>query len=634
MKVLQRIKPEMVMLAVIIAVASLMRFWNYAGFSFSNDELSAIYRLRFHAFSDLVDKGFFVDGHPGGVQVFLWIWIKFFGISEASLRFPFVLAGVLSVLFAYLIARRWFGKASGLLTVAAMAFLEFPLLYSQIARPYASGAFLVLLMVYAWTLLLCSPPEHRRRKIGYAAMYALATAACMYDHYFSFLMALMVGVTGLFFMRRKDVLYYLGAGTVALILFFPHVYITLNHLSIGGVGSWLGKPDALWLFRHIFFIFNDSWIVLLASALVSSYFIVKYYKQISMNRFVVISLVWFLLPFLTGFFYSRLVNPVLQDAVLLFSFPFLLFALFAGAGDDLRKPFPIILTAFLLIGILSTVVEKKYYQSRHFGVFKEVAHTLAGWQQKYGADSLTVAVCVNHPFYLDYYLKRDRSRINYALTACDGRDGLLAMNKAVQASAKPYFAYARTKPASPMIADIIRAVFPYIISTTDYQGFSDVTLFGRIKPPVSGEAEPFRVDLNSYAKTTLAAEFASRCDSSFFCSAPASFRFDSLAAYGPAYVMKISGSDLSVVRASVRAFGGDGMTGAQLVMSAEKEAGGTIQWESAEFELFSGPAGWYNVVHTFKIPADLPKDVILKIYVWNPGGKSFHIDDLRVALYH
>ena len=622
------------MLAVILAIAALMRFWGYASFSFSNDELSALYRLRFHTFTDLVDKGFYVDGHPGGVQVFLWFWIKLFGTSEASLRFPFVIAGILSVLFAYLIAHRWFGRASGLLVASAMAFLEFPLLYSQIARPYGSGVFLVLLMVYAWTRLLFSPQTQKRRKLPAAALYALATAACMYNHYFSFLMAIIIGATGLFYIRRNDVLYYLGAGATAIVLFLPHVYITLNHLSIGGVGTWLGKPDTDWLFRHIFFIFNYSWIVLLATVLVSTYFFVNFHKQIRRNRFVVISLVWFILPFLIGFFYSRLVSAVLMDSVLIFSFPFLLMALFAAAGDNIRKPFQIILAVFLAIGVFSTVVEKRYYHSQHFGEFKGVAHTLANWHKTYGADSLTVAVCVNHPYYLDYYLERDDTKIAYALTNCEGRDGLVEMNKIVQKCTGPYFAYAWLKPASPMIADIIRAVYPYVITSNNYNGLSEVTLFSKIKPLVLGEAQPYKVDKESYSNATIAAEFASRCDSTLFCSAPSSFRFDSLMEYGPIYTILIAEPAPSFVRASIRVYGGDGISGAHLVISAETETHETIRWESSEFELFTGPAGWYGVIHTFSIPANLPIDAKLNIYVWNPGKKILHIDDLKVELYH
>src|SRR5690606_31293576 len=96
-------------------------------------------------FGELIDLGVCKDTHPAGVQVFLFYWIKLFGISEAAVRLPFVIAGILSVLLVYLIAKRWFNETVALLSAAAIAFLEFPITYSQLARPYASGLLFSLL---------------------------------------------------------------------------------------------------------------------------------------------------------------------------------------------------------------------------------------------------------------------------------------------------------------------------------------------------------------------------------------------------------------------------------------------------------------------------------------------------------
>ncbi|MDP2424449.1 MAG: glycosyltransferase family 39 protein, partial [Bacteroidales bacterium] len=100
---------------IILLLAAALRFFHYTGFSLSNDELSALVRVQFETFNELVEKGFYVDGHPGGIQTFLFYWVKIFGDSAASLRFPFVVMGVLAVWFSWLTARRWFGDTSALL---------------------------------------------------------------------------------------------------------------------------------------------------------------------------------------------------------------------------------------------------------------------------------------------------------------------------------------------------------------------------------------------------------------------------------------------------------------------------------------------------------------------------------------
>jgi hypothetical protein len=635
MRSFSRLKPETIMLAVILTVAAVMRFWGYSGFSLSNDELSALYRLRFDNFSDLVDKGFYVDGHPGGVQVFLWYWIKLFGNSEASLRLPFVISGILSVLFSYQIAFRWFGRASGLLVASAIAFLVFPLLYSQIARPYGSGLFLVMVMVFSWTHLVFDINPSTRKKSFYASVFAIAVASCMYNHYFSFLMAVIVGITGLFYVQRKDLLIYSGAGTAAVILFLPHVYITLNHLSIGGVGEWLGKPGPWWLFRHVFFIFNSSWLVFISAILIGSLFWILNKRMVKAKKFVIISLLWFLIPFIIGFCYSRLFNPVLQDSALIFSFPFLLFAMFASAGDTIRRPFPFVLALFLITGILSTVVENKYYKAQHFAEFKDVARSLAGWQRNYGADSLTVAVSVNSRFYLDYYLQKENSQIIFALADCVGHQGLVDLGKIVQACRTPYFAYAWTKPVSSVTSDLIRAHYPYVIKDKKYEGFSEVTLYSRKKllKPIDSEL-PFKVYHEEYNKGDLSVKFQTHAENSIYHSPPSSLRFDSLIEFGPAFQNSIEAiGKPSFVRARIWAYGNSLQSGANLVVSLESKDGKSLLWESSEFDLFMNTSGWSDVIHTTYLPQDSRDDDVLKIYVWNPQKKLFYVDDFDVELY-
>src|SRR6185295_17515643 len=118
---------EKTILFFILAIAAILRFYNYASFSLSNDELSALARLRFNTFSEMIDKGVMIDFHPAGVQVFLFYWIKIFGISELSIRFPFVLFGTGSVFVIYLLGKKWFNSQVGLLSAATLSVLEFPL---------------------------------------------------------------------------------------------------------------------------------------------------------------------------------------------------------------------------------------------------------------------------------------------------------------------------------------------------------------------------------------------------------------------------------------------------------------------------------------------------------------------------
>ena len=94
-------------------------------------------KVDFKKLNQLYNEGIKTDVHPAGLQVFLYYWIKIAGRSPLAVRFPFAVFGVLSVLFVFLIARQWFNSTAGLFAAAAMATLQFPVLYSQIARPYS-----------------------------------------------------------------------------------------------------------------------------------------------------------------------------------------------------------------------------------------------------------------------------------------------------------------------------------------------------------------------------------------------------------------------------------------------------------------------------------------------------------------
>ena len=52
-----------------------LRFYDLGDFSLSNDELSAIVRLRANSIIELIQFGVVkTDPHPAGVQIFLYFW--------------------------------------------------------------------------------------------------------------------------------------------------------------------------------------------------------------------------------------------------------------------------------------------------------------------------------------------------------------------------------------------------------------------------------------------------------------------------------------------------------------------------------------------------------------------------------
>ena len=71
--------------------------------------------------------------------------------------------------------------------------------------------------------------------------YIFTAALCCYNHYFSMLLAGIIGLTGLLFIQKNNRNTYLAANMLVLLLFLPHIPVLLHQLDMKGIGGWLAK---------------------------------------------------------------------------------------------------------------------------------------------------------------------------------------------------------------------------------------------------------------------------------------------------------------------------------------------------------------------------------------------------------
>ena len=626
-------KPENLFLLIILMVAAALRFYQYGSFSYANDEMSALFRLHYDTFAELVQKGFYVDGHPGGIQTFLWQWVRYFGDTEWAVRLPFVIMGILAVWMSYKVARQMFGIASGLFTAAALTFLQFPLLYSQIARPYGPGVLFSLMLVYFWLKIFFDDNgelNSHKPKMVHLAGFTLSAALCMYTHYFSFLFALIVGFSGFVVARRNNIFYYIGSAIVAALLFVPHIPITLNHLTFKGLGLWLGVPGKSWIFEHLFYIFDQSLYILLVFLITSAVLLYLNRENKRNLRYRLFLAAWFLMPVLIGYIYSVKVNPVLQHPVLIFSFPYFIMLIFSYAGNDFGKMKQWLLALFLFAGVLGTTGINKYYQKQHFGEFKDIARLTAQWQQSYGDTAITKVININNPLYIDYYLERYTAKVKFDLYKINGSEGLKALSETVKNSRTPYFLYAITKPTPAEGEDIVRSTYPYVVEMKDYQGFSSIVLFGREK----GESYEKAKHL-AEIKTLHASLNADTLLQNNSAQAEKAHKMDSLAEYSPGIELILndfSETDNLVFTAETDLFSTNGTGESVLVISIETLDGKSIQWKGAASSFVEIPGKWCHVINSLTIDSGIPKGSKLKVYFWNKDRKELYLNNLQCRI--
>ncbi|CAG5084928.1 glycosyltransferase family 39 protein [Parvicella tangerina] len=364
------------LLVLIIILAGILRFWNFFEIPLTHDEVSALNRTHFDHFSDLIEYGVKVDTHPPGVQVFTYLWVQTFGYEQWVVKLPFILMGLGSLLLAYSIFRRWSNQTVALLIISLMATLQFTVMYSQIARPYVSGMFLVLCMVYFWDRLVNRPEKNFWRNLILTGVFG---AACGYNHHFTLLATFLIGVTGVFFIDKKYLVRYLTLAILITLLYLPNLSIFLHQLDRGGVGEWLGAPTPHYTLEFFQYASNHSVLLRLVIVLLIAVGIYNYNPNNKKAlKWVWVSGAWFFMVFAIGYIYSVYRNPVLQHSMLIFFFPFLLFALF-GWMPDLKKKTQVYLVLLVLFaGTASLSIHRKhfeiFYANRYFQMKEDAAH--------------------------------------------------------------------------------------------------------------------------------------------------------------------------------------------------------------------------------------------------------------------
>lgn len=445
----------------VIAIAAYLRWNGFAEWSLTNDELSALYGLSLKSLSLTINDYVYNDMHPAGVQLFMVLWCKVFGTSVFAVRLPFVLFGIFSVLLTYETGKRFFSAQVGLLAAAFFAVMQLPILYTQLARPYSTGMMLVMWNALAWHAVVVSGREISMWKYVH---WVLTMALCLYNHYFSALVPVVLGFSGYFLISKQQVKNYSLAGIASLFLFIPHLSLSIAQFSRGGIGTWLGPPDVRFFDHFFFLLFNENKFTCVFFLLLVVFAWVQSRAAFAGNPFWKISLMLFLFPLFLGYFYSVWVNPVLQPSILLFFVPFFLFGCLAGF-TWVSKKIVWLITAFILAWGLFTVVQiNRFKPAEKFATFSVIAEWVKEKIDKHGRDNIEFTMNIVNPYYLDYYFNQMNIHVPFAMDVNKGGKELKKFRELVNNSNKDYFLYTWTNADNPLeIYPIIREKYPCLV---------------------------------------------------------------------------------------------------------------------------------------------------------------------------
>ena len=365
---------DYILLGVILLVAAVLRLWKLGQVPFMHDEFSALFRLKYDSFRDLIHYGVMEgDSHPAGVQVFLYYWTKLVGWNELWVKLPFALLGVGSIFLIYLIGKQWFNSKVGLLAAAFFAVSQLTVFYSQLARPYSAGLFFVLLTVYFWNKILFG---QKKPSIGVCIGFAVAACLSALAHNFSAAQAGLIFLTGLFFLKKERRRAYWLSGIGALLLYAPHLPVFYHQTFVnGGIGGWLDKPENTFLLDFLQYSMNYAPLFMFAAGLivVLPFILQKPEKRSHPVRWVAVA--WFVLIFALAFVYSLLREPIIQFSTLIFCYPFFILTLFSFHKNNsmTMTQTAIAVLALLFIGSSSLIINRQHYDLMYHQGYDQIA---------------------------------------------------------------------------------------------------------------------------------------------------------------------------------------------------------------------------------------------------------------------
>ena len=377
-------KLDLILMAVILVVAAILRLWKLGQVPFMHDEFSALLRTRFDNFHDFIQQGVMPDSHPIGVQAFLWLWVRIFGWSEFWVKLPFALMGIGSIYLIYLIGRQWFNRKVGLFSAAFFAVSQFTIFYSQLARPYSAGLFFVLLMAWFWYKIVF---ETNTPTKGIYIGFALSAWACSLMQYFSIAQAGLIFLTGLFFLPKERRKAYWLSGIGAVLLFAPTLPIFYQQLFVSGsIGGWLAAPKSTFLSDFLQYTMNYDMLFMFATGIIILLPILlgKRDKRNLPLRWA--GLAWFVIIFAIAFAYSLLREPIIQHSTLIFSYPFVIIVAFSLFKNRTLSPWQnaLVVVAIIFVGCTSLIMTRRHYDLMYHQGFDQIAAEMKADREQYG----------------------------------------------------------------------------------------------------------------------------------------------------------------------------------------------------------------------------------------------------------
>jgi mannosyltransferase len=410
---------HLIILAIIILAASILRLHGLEVQSLSNDELSSWRQSSYGRLADVIQKGVRPDVHPPAYQILLFFVIRLIGDDPWALRLSSAIFGVISVIVIYYVGCRLFSRDEALTSAAFLAVMWFPVYYSQDARSYSMMLLFTLISTY-FLISLIEELRDEYMRPRTAVAYIASASILAYTHYFGLLMVALQGLfMFLLFVSRPrklvSVLFVVGA---LCLVYVPWIPAMREHLAVDSI--WIGSPNRNFFKafnRHLEYVFNKSRAIEMSALLIYILLFVRMGFDLARNlswkniRHVLASresalILWLIVPFAVAYVKSRLSVPILTNRNMIIVLPAA--CLLLGRSFT-RLPFTrsirvLAVTAASFFLLYYLVFPMQYYRKPVKAQFREAVQ-FALKSVHFDNDAL-IASNVNYAEYVDYYFEK------------------------------------------------------------------------------------------------------------------------------------------------------------------------------------------------------------------------------------
>lgn len=345
------------------------------------------------------------ENNPPLHFLLLHYWIKFFGISEVSVRILSLIFSSFTVLFIYRIGWRFFNLRVGIYASILFIFSTYQVTFAHEARAYALMGFLTAISMFYYMKIVIAEDRNKWAFIW----FLLANTLLIYTHFFGFFI-LFIEFFFILFQGNLLKKYYrflvLFVG-VLFLAYLPYLWIILNRFTSSTQGgTWLTPPSGIDAFYEMFRAFSNAPVTAvftLAALITGTIFLIVKRKQ-NPNRLATrLMICWFYVPFVFMFVISFWV-PMFLDRYLMFIA--IGFCVLVALSTDfiLQKPkFRLIIPGFICLLFIVSVKPNKTNK-------REVRETVQLVKELENDSTLVLVAPVHFSLNFIYYYDRDLFR--------------------------------------------------------------------------------------------------------------------------------------------------------------------------------------------------------------------------------